>query len=258
MSRWLQRSSWARAHISYAISSNGCMARVLGPAYSAGALLSTALVDRHVLHPLMAEALESHGSGLLLIVSGPAGSGETTVCDRMLAEEAGATGGHLDDAPTSGGRNSPGRLPFLRPEPTFDAKVAAATSTNGPTCTRTATAHLKSEIHEKLDAGTDLLLNIDVQGAATFRDAGHQDSRLKGRVVTVFIMPPSTDELEHRLRSRSTDDEDEIQRRMRVARDEMEQREHYDHCIHSGTRDEDFQALREIYLREKAGIRGKA
>ena len=111
---------------------------------------------------------------------------------------------------------------------------------------------LKSEVQDKLAAGTDLLLNIDVQGAAQMRQTAQSDALLKGHVVTVFIMPRSLEELEQRLRGRATDSEAQIQRRMQVASDEMQQHELYDHTILSGTRFEDFEALQKIYLDEKA------
>jgi guanylate kinase len=64
-------------------------------------------------------------------------------------------------------------------------------------------------------------------------------------------MPPSTEELEARLRGRGTDAEDEVQRRMQVAIDEMKQSEHYDETILSGSMDEDFAALAAIYRKSK-------
>lgn len=111
---------------------------------------------------------------------------------------------------------------------------------------------LKSEVQDKLAAGTDLLLNIDVQGAALMRATAQTDALLKGHVVTVFIMPRSLEELEQRLRGRASDSEEQIQRRMQVASDEMKQHELYDHTILSGSRFEDFEALQKIYLDEKA------
>lgn len=195
---------------------------------------------------------ESEQSGLLLIVSGPAGSGKTTVCDRMLAEVSGIQRVVTSTTrpPRDGERH---RIDYyFFDHETFDAKVKAGEFYEWANVHTNRYGTLKSEIHDKLAAGTDLLLNIDVQGAATFREAGREDPLLQSKVVTVFIMPPSMDELESRLRHRSTDDEDEIQRRLRVARDEIQQRELYDHCILSGTRYEDFEALQKIYREEKA------
>ena len=110
---------------------------------------------------------------------------------------------------------------------------------------------LKSEVQDKLAQGIDLLLNIDVQGAATFRSVAQEDPLLKGKDVSIFIMPPDVAELERRLRGRGTDAEDEVKRRMRVALEEMKQAELYDHIILSGSRDEDFAALKAIYENAK-------
>jgi guanylate kinase len=195
---------------------------------------------------------DSEKNGLLMIVSGPAGSGKTTVCDRILAEEPGIQRVVTSTTrPPREGECHKIDYYFFDHE-TFEAKVEAGDFFEWAHVHSNRYGTLKSEIHEKLAAGTDLLLNIDVQGAATFRDAGREDPLLRGKVVTVFIMPPSIDELESRLRHRSTDDEDEIHRRLRVAREEIKQHELYDHCIVSGNRFEDFEALREIYRKEKA------
>lgn len=198
---------------------------------------------------------EADASGLLLIVSGPAGSGKTTVCERMLAEnlniERVVT--TTTRAPREGERHKIDYYFF--DHDTFEAKVQAGEFYEYANVHSNRYGTLKCEIQDKLAAGKDLLLNIDVQGAATFRDAGREDPLLRGKVVTVFIMPPNMDELESRLRHRSTDDEDEIRRRLRVASDEIKQRELYDHCILSGTRYEDFEALHKIYLKEKAKCR---
>jgi guanylate kinase len=102
-------------------------------------------------------------------------------------------------------------------------------------------------VQSKLAVGIDLLLNIDVQGAAQMRETAQNDPLLKGKVVTIFIMPPTIEVLATRLRERATDAEDEIQRRMSVAVEEMQQSKHYDHTILSGTREEDFAALVAIY-----------
>jgi len=191
-------------------------------------------------------------SGKLIIVSGPAGSGKTTVCDRMLAEIP-----EVERVVTSttrkprGGETDKVDYYFFDHE-TFEAKIAAGEFYEHAHVHSNLYGTLKSEVQDKLAAGTDLLLNIDVQGAAQMRETANNDPLLKGNVITVFIMPPSTDELEARLRGRGTDAEDEVQRRMQVAIDEMQQSEHYDHIILSGSKDEDFEALKAIYREAKA------
>ena len=106
---------------------------------------------------------------------------------------------------------------------------------------------LKSEVQEKLASGKDLLLNIDVQGASQIRKTAQAESSLKGKVVTIFIVPSSIEVLGVRLRGRGTDSEEEVQGRMQIAVEEVKQSPCYDHTISSASRDEDFSALRKIY-----------
>jgi guanylate kinase len=134
---------------------------------------------------------------------------------------------------------------------TFEAKVAAGDFYEYAHVHSHLYGTLKSEVQEKLAAGTDLLLNIDVQGAAQMRETAESDSLLEGRVVSVFIMPTTLEELERRLKGRGTDSDEEIARRMQVAIEEIEHSSLYDHTILSGTRDEDYQALLGIYTNLK-------
>lgn len=190
-------------------------------------------------------------SGLLIIVSGPAGSGKTTLCDRMLEELP-----QIERVVTSTTRQPRGGEVdtvdyYFFDHDTFKAKIEAGDFYEYAHVHNNLYGTLKSEVQDKLAAGTDLLLNIDVQGAAQMRETAQNDPLLKGKVVTVFIMPPSIEELEARLRGRGTDAEDEVQRRMRVAAEEMTHSPHYDHTILSGSREEDFAALRAIYENAK-------
>lgn len=185
--------------------------------------------------------------GQLIIVSGPAGSGKTTVCDRMLAEIPG-----LERVVTSTTRKPrPSEVDtvdyYFFDRPTFLSKIEAGEFYEHAQVHSNLYGTLKSEVQDKLAAGTDLLLNMDVQGAAHMRQVAKADPLLRGRVSTVFIMPPTLEELEARLRGRGTDPEDEIQRRLQVARDEMAQSGSYDHTILSATPDADFAALKDIY-----------
>ena len=186
-------------------------------------------------------------SGFLFIVSGPAGIGKTTVCDHMLKEIP-----SVERAVTSTTR-APRRGEvdtvdyYFFDHDTFQAKIDAGAFYEYAHVRNQLYGTLKSEIQGKLAIGIDLLLNIDVQGAAQMRETAQNDPLLKGKVVTIFIMPPTIEVLATRLRERATDAEDEIQRRMSVAVEEMQQSKHYDHTILSGTREEDFAALVGIY-----------
>ena len=79
-------------------------------------------------------------------------------------------------------------------------------------------------IHDKLDAGIDVLLDIEVQGAAKVRERCPE-------ALMIFIAPPSLEELENRLRSRGDTDEEQIKLRLARVAWEMEQGKKYDHYV---------------------------
>jgi guanylate kinase len=183
----------------------------------------------------------------LLIVSGPAGSGKTTVCDALLREEPA-----LHRVITSTTRKPRGEEKdgvdyyFLQVEE-FEARVSAGDFYEYACVHGKHYGTLKNTVQEKLREGVDLLLNIDVQGAATFRATAKSDPLLAGRITTVFIMPPGLEELKQRLQNRSTDSEAEMQRRLIVAKSEMLEAGDYDHILTSSTREADLAALQAIY-----------
>ena len=73
-------------------------------------------------------------------------------------------------------------------------------------------------------------------------------------MISVFIMPPSVEELRSRLTGRGTDAPDEIERRMCVALDEMKRWSEYDYCLVSGDRESDFARIRAIYAAAKMRV----
>lgn len=194
-------------------------------------------------------------TGLLLIVSGPAGSGKTTVCDRVLNEEAAIQRVVTSTTRAPRGKEQDKIDYYFFDKATFEAKITAGDFYEYANVHSNIYGTLKSEVQDKLAAGIDLLLNIDVQGAAQMRETARHDELLNGRVATIFIMPPSIEELERRLRGRGTDANDEVQRRMQVALEEIEQAPHYDYVLRSATMDEDFESLRSIYRAEKMRVR---
>ena len=86
----------------------------------------------------------------------------------------------------------------------------------------------RSLVEEKLNAGQDVLLDIEVQGAEQVKVNCPE-------AVLLFVIPPSFEELEMRLRSRGTDDEEKILGRLTRAREEMREIERYDYIIVNDT-----------------------
>ncbi len=193
--------------------------------------------------------------GLLIIVSGPAGTGKTTLCDRMLAEESGIQRVVTSTTRSSrkGEQDKVDYYFFSRPE--FEEKILAGEFYEHAQVHTNLYGTLRSEVLVKLDAGTDLLLNIDVQGAKTYQALAKSDPLLSGRVVSIFIVPPSLEELEQRLSGRGSDDASEIQRRLKVALNELEFKDNYDYQLKSKSKDSDFESLKAIYRAEKMRVR---
>ncbi len=110
---------------------------------------------------------------------------------------------------------------------------------------------LKSEVVEKLQTGHDVLLAIDVQGAAAVRRQASRDAFLKAALVEVFIVPANPTVLARRLQRRNTDPPSVIKKRLATARHEIAHWKHYDYIIVSGTRAADRRRMLAIYEAEK-------
>lgn len=193
---------------------------------------------------------------LIFIVSGPAGSGKTTLCDRMIQELSPRIQRVITATTRPPRQNeSHGIDYYFLSQKEFDDAL------NDEKFYEHAKVHsynygiLKEEIKNKLAQNIDLLINIDVQGAKTLRKITQNDPDLFERVISIFIMPPTVDVLENRLQGRGLDNPEEIERRLQVAQKEVQYWTSYDYCIPSQTKEEDFACLLSLYVAEKLRVR---
>ena len=197
--------------------------------------------------------LQGNQPPVLMILAGPAGSGKSTLCDRLVDEDPlfSRVITTTTRAPRPGEINGV-HYHFFTPEQ-FDQKIAADEFLEW------ARVHgerrygtLRSSVLEPLARGQNLVMSVDVQGVESFRKAAIKNPLLARHMTTVFIVVDH-DRLEARMRYRAQDDEAEIAGRMKTAERELREAHKFDFRIESRTRDEDFAALRDIV--DKARLR---
>ncbi len=190
-------------------------------------------------------------SPLLIIISAPSGGGKTTLCEQLLAARSDlARAVTCTTRPARGGERDGIDYYFLDPG-SFLKRVQAGNFLEHATVYGHSYGTLKSEVLGKLRQGKDVLLNIDVQGAATIRARSQEDPELSRAVFSIFLTPPSIRVLEERLRKRGTDDPSVIEKRLSVARQEIAQWKHFDYLLISATIEEDLRRALAIVEAEK-------
>lgn len=192
------------------------------------------------------------------MVAGPAGSGKSTLCDRLVEEVPGFSRvvTTTTRAPRVGEINGV-HYHFLSPGQ-FDRKIAAGEFLEW------AWVHgqrrygtLTSSVLDPMGRGQSLVISVDVQGVESFRRAAATNPLLARRMTTVFIMV-DRERLIARMRLRAQDDENEIAGRMKTAERELREASKFDFLIESRTREEDFAVLLEILKKARARAAGAA
>ena len=192
--------------------------------------------------------MSSSRRGLLFIVSAPSGTGKTTIVERLVQV-----------------------VPRLRLSRSYTSRPARAGEQDGVDYNFISRARFEAMIagHEflewadvfgnyygtgsadteaSLSAGEDVVLVIDVQGARQVRSRGIE-------TVGVFVLPPSAGVLESRLRGRSKDSEEQILRRLAVARTEVGEFAQYEYVVVNDDLDGAVNRMRAIVMAERARMK---
>lgn len=192
---------------------------------------------------------------VLLVIAGPAGSGKSTLCDRLVHErpEFSRVVTTTTRAPRAGEINGV-HYHFFAPD-VFRRKISAGeflewAQVHGDHDDRLY-GTLRSSVFEPLARGQSLVMSIDVQGVESLRRVAHSEESLRRVLTTIFIVV-DRERLISRMRERAKDHEDEIARRMATAEAEMREAPKFDFCIDSRTRDDDFNALLDIVAKAQA------
>ena len=190
-------------------------------------------------------------TGILLVVSGPSGSGKTTLCRRLADSGNAHYSISCTTRPPRPGEEDGRDYHFLT-HLEFQQKLQAGEFLEHALVHGNLYGSLKSEVISFLDGGTDVVMDIDVQGADQVRNC--PDAEIQRAFVDLFVMPPSEQELHQRLSGRGTDSSDVIALRMANALEEMRHWKRYFYRILSASRDEDFGKFQAIVNAERLRV----
>lgn len=183
--------------------------------------------------------------GLMFILSSPSGAGKTTLADRLLTKDGEMV---LSISATTRPRRpgeAHGKDYFFVSEEEFMRMKDNGEFLEWANVFGHYYGTPRSLVEDVLRQGKDVLFDIDWQGAQQLDEVAGED------VVKVFILPPSREELERRLRQRAQDPEDVVQKRMAKADAEMSHWAEYDYVIINYDLDESEELLRSILFAER-------
>lgn len=185
--------------------------------------------------------------GQLFVVSAPSGTGKTTVVERLvqLVPDLVLSRSYTSRPARAGETNGVDYNFVTRSR--FEEMVAAGEFLEWADVFGNLYGTCATDTEEFLARGQDVVLVIDVQGARQVRQ------RCKG-MVGIFVMPPSFDVLERRLRGRSKDSEEAMQRRLQTARNEVASFNEYEYVIVNDELEACVERLRAIVLAERARL----
>ncbi len=178
--------------------------------------------------------------GLCLVVAAPAGAGKTTVLARLVADDPALalSVSATTRAPRPGEQDGT-HYHFTDPAG-FDELVATGQMLEWATVFGRSYGTPRAPVMQALAAGRDVAFDIDWQGHRQLCAA------LPGDVVSVFLLPPSLAALRTRLVTRAGDPPEEIERRMRAARDEIAHWDEFDHVVINRDLHETVAAVRSV------------
>ncbi len=192
-----------------------------------------------------AKPWETTRRGLLFLVSSPAGAGKTSLTRRLVADHSDLTLSisATTRAPRPG--DEEGREYYFKTRDEFERMIAEGQFLEWAVVNGQYYGTLNAPVMAALEAGHDVLFDIDWQGAKQIAEKAPDDS------VRLFILPPVWDDLERRLRARAQDTEETIDQRLALGREEIVHWAAYDYVIVNKNFDRAYADLGHIYRAER-------
>ena len=185
--------------------------------------------------------------GILVIISSPSGAGKTTLARRLLAEfsDLEFSVSYTTRPPRVGERDGVDYCFVSKRE--FDRMVEGGEFAEWALVHGNHYGTSRRAVERALSEGRDVVFDVDGQGGCALAEKWPSDS------LRIFVLPPSLEVLEERLRNRATDTDEVIRRRLRKALEELAYHRQYEHRIVNDDLDRAYEVLRATYLAAKRG-----
>ena len=196
-------------------------------------------------------------NNIIFIVSAPSGAGKTTLCDKLQIEfkDIHYTITATTRAPR--GEEKDGVSYYFMNREDFEKKLAAGGFIEHAVVHGNLYGSPKAPVVKALEEGRDVLMNLDVQGAAAVRrymETAAPGDPLKRTLVDIFVVPPSTEVLRNRLEARGTASPETIAKRMKQAHEEISHWKEYKYMVVNDDLAEAYDNMRAIILAERHRI----
>ncbi len=191
---------------------------------------------------------------IIFVVSAPSGAGKTTLCDKLQKEFKDIHYAITATTRAPRGDEEEGKSYYFMSMPDFEKKLAAGGFIESAEVHGNRYGSPRDPAAAALEEGCDVLMNLDVQGAAAVREYvknAKEGDPLKRTLVDIFVVPPSTEVLRNRLVKRGTDSLEVIEKRMKQAREEIEHWKEYKYMVVNDDLAEAYDNMRAIILAER-------
>jgi len=184
--------------------------------------------------------------GLLIVLSGPSGVGKGIICQKLVEY---FNAWYSVSATTREKRNGEieGKNYFYITKEEFEQKIKDNEFLEYASYNNNYYGTLKTKIDEKLNNKINVFIEVEVNGAKNIKSI-YQDS------ILIYILPPSLEELEERLRGRNTEDETTIQNRMNITKEELKQIDIYDYVVVNDNLEKTIEKVKNIIESEKCKV----
>ena len=186
--------------------------------------------------------------GILFLISAPSGGGKSTLLKLLSAQRDFEYSVSCTTRAPRPGELDGHDYHFLSVAE-FERRVTAGDFLEHANVHGNYYGTLRDMVAKNLEAGLDVLLDVDIQGADQIRS--RPDAAMREAMVDIFLMPPSMSELERRLRKRTTETAEQLALRLENARAEMERWKDYQYTILSNTPQDDLDNFRAIMRAER-------